>query len=922
MKKNFLLLLLMSLLPLAGWAQSAEFGSMSLGKYTYGSATLPVPVVKDSEGSILADDIHYVVTDGAFSDAECTTPIAVTAIQADGTKYYRKVTGKTATAYEGKSATAYFTADKAALTVTVTMSPAAPEKVYDGTTDKPAGVSVASWSATGWKNGDTKDDCIEAGTIAGEIQWSYTNPNAGNRAITFSGLTAKNYEITYEAKTISITQKPLAAGMVTAKSFTVNYKGAVYTPNTDFAVVVKDGTKTLSQGTDYAVKVYSDEEMNTEVASPRNFGTYYVGVVGQAGTNYGGGPIAVGTLTINKANLTVLANNQDADYDGTSTVQTNFDEDDYQYIGLVGTDVDGDITGTTLQIAAADLTKKVAGSYTITPSGSTNANYNIYFQPGTFTINRVPLTITADDKIMTLGGAEPEYTITITGAVLEEETTMRGTGDGQGKAKAERAEDDDDTIGDNHVIEVSYNEDADVFANYIVTPVNGKLTINGGTIVVTVKPQTITYGDEETWSEPQEGRDYFVNGIADADKDKLNVTLTRANASKKTPGTYAITASANTPEGYGNVEYVNSTLTINKKTIYAIPQDVSLSVGNTLEDLNIIGYDEVIFNADGDVDNDESALVGDDVISYKLVFKSGVTTSGDAGTKAQTITAIDAGAKISVELVNAAGDYFIDDNANANYTIIVTTTANLTDGAGTLTLDRNDANLLSKLAAADGKTYDVEFTNERTLKAQKWYSMVLPFDISVAQLSSELGYALVNRLNTTTSDSNVHFTLAWGTIPANEPFLVKVQGTETPDGFEDIDLNTITFTDVEITDPEAATVTLSHDGINFIGVYEQKHALEAGDKFYAGTPADKPYEVQTAPTTLSPFASFWSAPAGARVFVEDIDENGVTAITEVSTSAIDAIAADGWYTLGGVKLQAAPTEKGVYIKDGKKFVIK
>ena len=48
-----------------------------------------------------------------------------------------------------------------------------------------------------------------------------------------------------------------------------------------------------------------------------------------------------------------------------------------------------------------------------------------------------------------------------------------------------------------------------------------------------------------------------------------------------------------------------------------------------------------------------------------------------------------------------------------------------------------------------------------------------------------------------------------------------------------------------------------------------------------------------------------------------------------STTAIKSVNADnfstklnGWYTLDGVKLQVAPTQKGVYIKDGKKVVLK
>ena len=170
--------------------------------------------------------------------------------------YYVKVTGNSANGFNG-DAYGEFKVTKAPLTITVTMSPAAPTKVYDGTTANPAGVTVASRGQVQcYMNGETD----ATGGVTGTVTWSYSNANVGSQPITFTGLTAKNYEITYDPKTIEITAKPLVAGMVTAKNFTVDYKGAAYTPNTDFAVTVKDGS-TLKQGTDYAVKVYSNEEM-------------------------------------------------------------------------------------------------------------------------------------------------------------------------------------------------------------------------------------------------------------------------------------------------------------------------------------------------------------------------------------------------------------------------------------------------------------------------------------------------------------------------------------------------------------------------------------------------------------------------------------------------------------------------------------
>ena len=48
----------------------------------------------------------------------------------------------------------------------------------------------------------------------------------------------------------------------------------------------------------------------------------------------------------------------------------------------------------------------------------------------------------------------------------------------------------------------------------------------------------------------------------------------------------------------------------------------------------------------------------------------------------------------------------------------------------------------------------------------------------------------------------------------------------------------------------------------------------------------------------------------------------IRSIDADTTGEGKAFAAQGWYTLDGMKLNAAPTEKGVYINNGKKVVIK
>ena len=76
--------------------------------------------------------------------------------------------------------------------------------------------------------------------------------------------------------------------------------------------------------------------------------------------------------------------------------------------------------------------------------------------------------------------------------------------------------------------------------------------------------------------------------------------------------------------------------------------------------------------------------------------------------------------------------------------------------------------------------------------------------------------------------------------------------------------------------------------------------------------------------TLAPMEAYLildAAATKARVYVEDI-ENGVTAIKSLSVDDVKGLNVEGMYTIGGMKLQGAPTQKGVYIKDGKKVIIK
>ena len=249
-------------------------------------------------------------------------------------------------------------------------------------------------------------------------------------------------------------------------------------------------------------------------------------------------------------------------------------------------------------------------------------------------------------------------------------------------------------------------------------------------------------------------------------------------------------------------------------------------------------------------------------------------------------------------------------------------------------LGRTDAKCKDEIVAHNGVDNVTVKFEPRELKAETWQAMAFPFDLTVAEFSNAIyeatggeGYAVVNILNEENTAEKPAFKLWMREIPANTPFLFKVYTGKTGDELNTFDMKDLQFADKYITYAEQAE---SEDAAHnkFIGIYQTTTvANKAGDPqlywlFNHNTGKFQKYTGNS--RTLNPLTGYLKTAteidAFARITV--VEEDGtVTAISTINADG-EAVTADGWYTINGVKLQGMPTEKGVYIQNGKKVVLK
>lgn len=247
--------------------------------------------------------------------------------------------------------------------------------------------------------------------------------------------------------------------------------------------------------------------------------------------------------------------------------------------------------------------------------------------------------------------------------------------------------------------------------------------------------------------------------------------------------------------------------------------------------------------------------------------------------------------------------------------------------AENVTLDGNANNETTISNLKEGKQYNVTLNN-RKFRSGRWYSVVLPFSVSQKQMKSVFGdgVKVLHYSDVDGTDLNLfeHF---YQMIVGGTPVLVKPSQDVTNPVFNNVTLTSQKVVDIENT---GFKCTGSWDNVDFPAYSYFIDAKTNSFYLYDPTKVEKNTVKPHAGAFRSWIISTSTNPSEAKqltMHINGIEEQGeTTAIWNAISGNDDAeVATKGIYSLSGQKMNATDTSslpKGIYIVNGKKFIVK
>ena len=553
-------------------------------------------------------------------------------------------------------------------------------------------------------------------------------------------------------------------------------------------------------------------------------------------------------------------------------------------------------------------TAKDADTYNVyyMAEGSDGYEDNIVADPIIVTIAQALLTVTADDKNIIYGSAAPAYTFSYSGFVNDETAEVITTAP---------------------TVTCSYTSNSnagtyDIVAcggettNYSFTYENGTLTVDPKT----VKDDPDTEAGESAvtivMTDIPEGN-FTYDGTAKTPtvtvKDGETVIASSEYTLDFSDNTNAGTATVTITDNDGGNYQVSgaTTFTINPAALTITPDNgQSKSFGDP---------DPVLTYANvGLVEGDEltgalGRAAGEDAGTYAITQG----TLDDSHNPNYTITVITTGKTFTITAKSLGSGTTPAENITIEITEADEDHVTVKQGGTPLTAGTEGTDYdysISTTGSASDKYFEVTITGANNYEGSfttkfanvtfgtktnrhYWGGFVSDDGDGDFTVPSDMAAYIVTGINASTGTVEVELL---DNIPEQEPVLLltnkdahgfvvkaKADGTD-PTG----NLLEEAATDMSVTTAQIYVLYKGEFVLNAAGT------LKAG-KVYLPRPAEAP-----APAILT------------------IDFGGTSGIEEIPFSTTDAQLSTGWYTLEGIKLNGRPVKKGLYLRDGKKIVVK
>ena len=275
------------------------------------------------------------------------------------------------------------------------------------------------------------------------------------------------------------------------------------------------------------------------------------------------------------------------------------------------------------------------------------------------------------------------------------------------------------------------------------------------------------------------------------------------------------------------------------------------------------------------------------------------------------------GANVSIS-VPANASFVMTSGSEVVYISKIEIIPNKVDETTVITLDEN-----SESNTIEAKT-GVNVTLKRTMVKGEWNTICLPFEVSEKQAKAAFGNDVkIVELDTEAAvDANVLSFKDSKVIVAATPYLIKPSAVS--------ETGTYTFKGVDIAekninDKNAYTFNLSADNlISFKGIYNKVDITEDVQKFQNNYAAflgagNKIYKAGNGMT--KGFRAYFAIPNGAAASALRVVIDGTaTSIKNIDSEVVESNAPV--YNLQGQRVNGNNLTPGIYVKAGKKFVVK